>query len=80
MRTPRANIASCSISGPFGFLKTAGPAPLSLADRGLTFATNSRQGVCLEFRTPVRGIGPLGLSRHHQLTVTPAEPAGLVVD
>ncbi|MGN6414693.1 hypothetical protein [Flexivirga sp.] len=77
VRTPRANIASCALSGPYGFVKTAGPAHLSLADRGLTFATNSRQGLCVEFSTPVRGIDPLGLIRHPNLTVTPADPAGL---
>lgn len=75
--TPRANITSCALSGPFGFVKTAGPAHLSLADRGLTFATNSRQGLCIEFSTPVRGIDPLGLIRHPNLTVTPADPAAL---
>lgn len=35
VRTARANITACAISGPFGFLRTAGPAHLSLADRGL---------------------------------------------
>ena len=72
------NVTSTSITGPFAYLKTAGPAHLSFADRGLTFATNGRTGVCLEFRKPVRGIDPFGLIRHPNLTVTVADTAGLV--
>ena len=72
------NVTSTSITGPFAYLKTAGPAHLSFADRGLTFATNGRTGVCLEFREPVRGIDPFGLIRHPNLTVTVADTAGLI--
>lgn len=77
VRTPLANISSHSQSGPFSFIKTAGPAHLSLKDRGVTFATNSRAGLCIEFETPVKGIDPTGLIRHPALTVTPADPAAL---
>ena len=60
------------------FVKTAGPAHLSLADRGLTFATNGDRGVCLIMREPVSGIDPFGLLRHPNLTVTVADCDGLV--
>ena len=70
VRTPLANVASVSITGPYAFVKTGGPAHLSVSDRGITFATNSRRGVCLEFRRPVRGIEPAGVLKHPNLTVT----------
>lgn len=70
VKTPLANVASVSITGPYAFLKTVGPARLSLSDRGITFATNSRRGVCLEFRKPVPGLEPAGLVKHPNLTVT----------
>ncbi len=72
------NIADVSVTGPYGFVKTAGPAHLSLADRGLTFAPNADRGVCLVMREPVAGIEPFGLLRHPSLTVTVADCDGLV--
>lgn len=56
----------------------AGPAHISLRDLGLTYATTTAQGVCVTFREPVRGIDPLGAIRHPSLTVTVADPQGLV--
>ena len=70
VKTPLANVASVSITGPYSFLKTVGPAHLSLSDRGITFATNSRRGVCLAFRRPVPGMEPTGTVKHPNLTVT----------
>ncbi len=70
VRTELDNIAGVEESGPFGFLKTAGPAHLSFADRGLTFATNGQRGLCMRFVEPVGGIDPLGRIRHPGLTVT----------
>ena len=78
VRTPLANVASVSITGPYAFVKTAGPAHLSVSDRGITFATNSRRGVCLEFRRPVRGIEPVGVLKHPNLTVTVQDCDALV--
>lgn len=78
VETPRANIAGAGVTGPYSFVKTAGSAHLSLADRGLTFATNDRAGVCLRFREPVRGMDPFGLLRHPGLTVTVEQPEELV--
>lgn len=77
VRTPRANIAAVYITGPYRYLKTAGPARLSLGDRGLTFATTGERGVCLDFVDPIRGIEPTGRLRHPNLTVTVADCSGL---
>ncbi|HRW39345.1 MAG: Rho termination factor N-terminal domain-containing protein [Acidimicrobiales bacterium] len=76
--TPLANLAGAGLSGPYAVAKTIGPAHLSLADRGLTFATNAEAGVCLTFRDPVPGIDPFGWVRHRGLTVTVADPDALV--
>lgn len=78
VRTPLANIADATVTGPYAIQKTVGPAHLSLADRGLTFATNADRGVCLTFKQPVTGMDPLGLVRHPGLTVTVADPEALV--
>ncbi|ULE33381.1 hypothetical protein [Mycobacterium sp. IDR2000157661] len=77
LRTTLDNVADVSITGPYAYLKTAGPAHLSVSDRGLTFATNGERGVCIEFRTPVGGIEPTGRLRHPSLTVTVADCDGL---
>ena len=66
-----------AVTGPYAFLKTAGPARLAITDRGLTFATNGDRGVLVSFRTPVRGLDPLGLLRHPELTLTVRDVDGL---
>jgi hypothetical protein len=78
VRTSLANVIGYECSGPYTFAKTAGPARLSFADKGLTLATNHRSGVCLLFEQPIRGIDPLGLIRHPGLTLTPADRDGFV--
>ncbi len=75
--TPVSNIAGTEVTGPFSVLKTAGPAHLSLADRGLTFATNSQRGLCIRFVHPVSGLEPSGRIRHPALTVTVEDVDGL---
>ncbi len=77
LRTPVTNIVGTAVTGPFGFLRTGGPARLSLADVGLTCATNGERGLCIRFAQPVRGIEPFGLLRHPAVTVTVADPEGL---
>lgn len=71
--TPFANIRDVAITGPYHFVKTAGPARLAITDRGLTFATNGDRGVLISFNTPVRGLDPLGLIHHPELTMTVAQ-------
>ncbi|UOX92316.1 hypothetical protein MUY14_17460 [Amycolatopsis sp. FBCC-B4732] len=73
VETPLDNLAGAEATGPFSPLRALG-VRLSLADRGLTFGTTTRGGVCLRFREPVPGIEPWGLLRHPGLTVTVAEP------
>jgi hypothetical protein len=76
--TPLANVADVAITGPYAFWKTGGPARLAVTDRGLTFATNGDRGVLISFKSPVRGLDPLGVVRHPELTVTVADVDGLV--
>jgi hypothetical protein len=78
VRSALANITSVRVTGPFSLPKTAGPAHLSLKDRGLTFASNGAAGVCVLFRNPVPGIEPTGRLIHPGLTVTVADVTGLV--
>ena len=73
LRTPLSNVRAVEITGPYRFLKTAGPARLGVTDLGITFATNHRRGVLLTFHEKVPAIEPLGLLRHPELTVTVAE-------
>ncbi|MFI6290396.1 hypothetical protein ACIBEJ_02360 [Nonomuraea sp. NPDC050790] len=75
--TDLPNLAGAELSGPYAAIKAIGPR-ISLADRGLTFGTNTRQGVCLRFHHPVNGGEPIGLMRHPGLTVTVADPAALI--
>lgn len=75
--TPMTNITGAEVTGPYKMFKTAGPARLAVTDRGLTFASNGDRGVLILFAKPVRGLDPVGLLRHPELTVTVADTAGL---
>ncbi|MEA2901324.1 MAG: hypothetical protein QOH36_1211 [Actinomycetota bacterium] len=77
--TPVDNVVGTKVSGPYGRLRTIGPAHLSLSDKGLTFASNRRRGLCIEFREPVPGLEPTGRLRHPGLTVTVADVDGLAL-
>lgn len=77
LRTPLDNVAGATVTGPYRFLKVAGPPHLSFTDRGVTFATNRQQGTCIRFHEPVPGIAPRGLLRHPAATVTVADPRAL---
>ena len=77
LETDRDNVRCASVAGPYRWFKAIGTR-VSAADRGITFGTNARRGVCIEFRQPVRAFDPLGLVRHPNLTVTVADPDGLV--
>lgn len=74
--TPLENVAAVSETGPYSRLLAYG-VRVSLADRGLTFATNARAGLCLSFHAPVAGVEPTGRLRHPGLTVTVSDPRGL---
>lgn len=73
LHTALTNIAAVDVTGPYAFLKTAGPAHLGFTDRGLTFASNGERGVLISFHAPVAGIEPTGRLRHPELTVTVAD-------
>jgi hypothetical protein len=76
--TPVRNIVSAELSGPYRWVRAVG-VRLSLADRGVTFGTTPRRGVCVTFFVPVRGIEPLGVLRHPAATVTVREPEALML-
>ena len=78
VRTSVANVAGVDVTGPYRFLKTAGPARLGITDRGLTFATNGARGVRITFHQPVTGIDRSGRIHHPELTVTVLDIDGLV--
>jgi hypothetical protein len=74
--TALANVESAGVTGPYrSALRAIGP-HMSLVDRGISFCTNTEQGVCVLFREPVRSRATAGLVRHPGLTVTPVDPAG----
>ncbi len=77
LSTSLDNVEGTEMTGPYSPLKTIGPAHLSIADRGLTFATNARRGLCIRFREPVAAIEPTGRLRHPAVTVTVADVEGL---
>ena len=77
LRTPVHNILEAVETTDFAYLKTAGPAHLPFADRGITFATNGDRGLCLRFADPVPAIDWVGFIRHPGATVTVSDPAGL---
>jgi hypothetical protein len=77
LSTSLDNVEGTEATGPYSPFKTIGPAHLSVADRGLTFATNARRGLCIRFREPVPAIEPTGRLRHPGLTVTVADVDGL---
>lgn len=77
LQTPLANVAGTEVSTGYAWYRTAGPAHLSLTDRGVTFATNSRRGLCVSFVEPIHAIEPTGLLRHPAATITVADPEAL---
>jgi hypothetical protein len=68
--TPLVNVESARVTGPYRWYRVFGPPRVSLVDRGLTFASNTREGVCVRFRTSVAGVLPWSFVRHPGLTVT----------
>ena len=78
--TPIANIERVELTGPYHLIKTAGPARLSLADAGLTFATNGDRGVHVTFHQPITGADPLGRIHSPDLTLTVADCPSLVAE
>ena len=78
LRTGITNIAGAQRTGGFAYLKTAGPPHLSFTDKGVTFATNGDDAVCVRFHEPVTVLDPTGRVRHPGATLTVAEPEALL--
>lgn len=77
VRSALSNITGVTVTDGYAFLKTAGPPHLSMSDRGITFATNSRRGLCVAFDQPVPGIDPTKRIKHPGATLTVADVDGL---
>src|SRR6478735_1375341 len=67
--SPWSNVVGVERTGPYRRWRIAGPARLSLVDRGITLAATTAGGVCLRLRQPVKGIDPLGIIRHAGVTL-----------
>ena len=78
LRTELTNIAGAQRTGGFAYLKTAGPPHLSFTDKGVTFATNGEDAVCVRFHDPVTVLDPTGRVRHPGATMTVADPEALL--
>lgn len=76
LTTPVANLVDARITRDYHWFRAIGPRG-SAADRGCTFGTNARAGVCVCFDEPVPGLLPTDVLRHPALTVTVADPEGL---
>jgi hypothetical protein len=77
MAFPRIDVIGAEVTGPYRFLKVAGPPHLSFRDRGVTFATTRQRGLCIGLREPRKALDPVGVLRHPALTVTVADPEEL---
>lgn len=75
--TPLENLAAAEVTGPYAYWKVIGPPHLGFGDRGITFATNRKAGLCIRFREPVPAIAPFGWLPHPAATVTVADPFAL---
>jgi hypothetical protein len=72
----RRNVKAASVTGPFSAWRAIGPR-LSLADRGVTFGTNTRAGVCVALWQPIAALAPRRLLTHPAVTLTVDRPAEL---
>jgi hypothetical protein len=71
--TAIANVREACCTGPYRWYTAIG-ARGSFVDRGLTFGTTTKGGVCVLLREPVPGLVPVGSFRHPGITLTLAEP------
>lgn len=68
------NVHGTSITGPHRWYTAVG-LRLSASDSGLTFGTNHRRGVCIDFVDPIPKV--IGARDHEALWVSVADPEGL---
>lgn len=76
LATPTSNLKDVRITRDYHWLKAIGPRG-SFVDRGATFGTNTRAGVCVCFHDPVGALFGPRILRHPGLTVTVADVDGL---
>ena len=74
--TPLENISCVSETGPYRAYRAIGPRG-SFADRGVTFGSTTRGGLCIEFVTPVPALLPGQGFRHPAATLTVADTTAL---
>ncbi|QLL09028.1 hypothetical protein [Mycobacterium vicinigordonae] len=72
---PVSQIRGAHVAGPYRWWTAVGPR-LSFVDDGLTFGTNAHAGACVHFEPRIHRV--LGRKDHSALTVTVADPQGLV--
>jgi hypothetical protein len=72
---PLASVQDAHVAGPYRWWTAVGPR-LSFADDGLTFGTNATAGACIHFEPRAHRV--IGRKDHSALTVTVADPEGLV--
>lgn len=77
LETEPSNITCVERTGPYRWWRAIGPRG-SFADGGATFGSSTSGGVCLRFARPVPALEPTGRFRHPGLTVTVADPEGLI--
>lgn len=70
------NVHHTQITGPHRWYTAVG-LRLSFADDGVTFGTNHRRGLCIEFVERVPKV--IGMRPHSALWVSVADPEGLAV-
>ncbi len=74
VETPLSNVTHTAVTGPHRWYTAVG-LRLSFSDDGLTFGTNHRKGLCIEFREKIPKV--IGLREHSSLWVSVADPEGL---
>jgi len=77
LATPLSNIKHVEVTGPYLFVKTAGPARLGITDIGLSFTPNGARGVLVQFKEKVQGTGPFRLLKHPEVTLGVEKPETL---
>jgi hypothetical protein len=75
VRTPVSNLSDVQITRDYRAIKAIGPRG-SMADRGATFGSTTRGGVCVCFHEPVTALAGHWMP-HPGLTVTVADLDGL---
>ena len=74
VETPLENVAGTRVTGPHRWYTAVG-LRLSFSDDGVTFGTNHRRGLCIEFHEKIRRV--VGFHDHSSLWVSVADPNGL---